>query len=99
MRQLVVAVLMMICLSSCLKQSIADAMIAEQNSGTRGGVATMTYSVKGNTVTTSVGNADGQDPRGYQLGCSKTIYPGTSNTVYILECLSNSGEMTYTFSI
>jgi hypothetical protein len=99
MRQLLVPFFMIIFLSSCLKQSIADAMIAEQNSGTRGGsVATMTYTVRGYTVTTSVNNADSQDPRGYQLGCSKTVYPGTNSSVYILDCLSNSGEMAFTFS-
>jgi len=97
MRQLLVAFLMIIFLSSCLKQSIADAMIAEQNSRTGSGVATMNYTVNGNTVTTSVNDADSQDPRSYQLGFSKTVFPGTNSTVYILDCLSNSGEMTYTF--
>ncbi len=99
MRQLLVAFLMIIFLSSCLKQSIADAMIAEQNSGTRGGsgVATMTYTINGNTVTTSVNNPDHQDPTVYQLGCGKTVYPGTNSTVYSLDCLSNSGEMAFTF--
>jgi hypothetical protein len=43
MRQLLVAFLMILFLSSCLKQSISDAMMADQNSGGSSGVATMTY--------------------------------------------------------
>ena len=42
---------MILFLSSCLKQSIADAMIANQNSETQAGAATMTYMINGNTVT------------------------------------------------
>lgn len=91
---------MVMLLSSCLKQSIADAMLAKQNSGTQGngpGVATMTYAVNGNTVTTTVKDPDSQNPTLYQLGCSKTLYPGTTSTVYSLDCLSTTGEMTFTF--
>src|SRR5579872_7010538 len=73
MRQLLAASLVILSLSSCLKQSIADAMLAKQRSGTQGGnspsVATMTYSVNGNTVTTSVNDPDKQMPASYQLGC------------------------------
>ena len=101
MRQLLIAFLMIIFLSSCLKQSIADAMIADQNPGTQGGnhpgVATMTYVINGNTVTTSVNDPDSQSPNAYQLGCSKILYPGTTNPLYNLDCLSTSGEMTFTF--
>jgi hypothetical protein len=101
MKQLLIAFLVIISQSSCLKQSIADAMLASQNSGSQGGsspaVATMTYSVNGNTVTTTVNDPDSQSPTIYQLGCSKTVYPGTNSTVYSLDCLSTSGEMTNTF--
>jgi hypothetical protein len=101
MRQLLIAFLMIIFLSSCLKQSIADAMIADEHSGTQGGnapgVATMTYVINGNTVTTSVNDPDNQMPTGYQLGCSKTLYPGTNNSIYSLDCLSASGELAFTF--
>jgi hypothetical protein len=100
MRRLFIVFLLSISQSSCLKQSIADAMIASQNSGTQGGapaVSTMTYAVNGNTVTTTVNNPDSQSPASYELGCSKTIYPGTNSTVYSLDCLSTSGEMTNTF--
>jgi hypothetical protein len=101
MKRLLIVFLVIISQSSCLKQSIADAMIADQNSGTTGGnspgVATMTYTINGNTVTTSVNDPDSQSPTLYQLGCSKDIYPGTNSTVYDLDCLNNSGEMTFTF--
>jgi hypothetical protein len=89
MRQLLVAFLMILFLSSCLKQSIADAMMANKIS--EEGVATMSYEINGISVTTSVNNPDGQSPTAYQLGCSKT------NNVYSLDFLSNSGEMGFTF--
>ena len=101
MRHLFVASFAILLLSSCLKQSIADAMLAKQNSGTQGGgspgVATMTYSVNGNTVSNSVNDPDSQSPAAYQLGCSKTLYPGTNSTIYSLDLLSTSGEMSFTF--
>ena len=86
-------------LSSCLKQSIADAMLAKQNAGTPGspGVATISYLVNGNTVALSVKDPDSQNPAAYQLGCSKTLYPGTTSTVYSFDCVSASGELTFMF--
>lgn len=99
MRRLFIVFLVIVSQSSCLKQSIADAMIDNQNSG--GGsspaVATMTYAVNGITVTNTVNDPDSQSPTLYQLGCSKTIYPGTNSTVYILDCVGSSGEFAYTF--
>ena len=101
MRRLLIVFSVIISQSSCLKQSISDAMIASQNSGTQGGsspgVATMTYAVNGNLVTNTVNNPDSQSPTSYLLGCSKTVYPGTNSMVYSLDCLSTSGEMTNTF--
>ena len=85
------------CLSSCLKQSIADAMIADSEAPGANSVATMTYEVNGNTVTTSVKDPDSQSPTGYQLGCSKTPNPGTNSSYYDLDCISTSGEMTFIF--
>ncbi|HET7001965.1 MAG TPA: hypothetical protein VFI33_11670 [Puia sp.] len=100
MRQLLIAFLMILFLSSCLKQSIVDAMIDDQNPGTRGGnhpgVATMTYMVNGNTVINSVNNPDQQSPNAYDLGCSKTAV-GISGIVYTLDCVSTSGEFGFTF--
>ena len=87
---------MIIFLSSCLKQSIADAMIADQNPGSHPGVATMTYMVNGNTVTNSVSDPDSQSPNAYDLGCSKTLY-GPNSIVYELDCVTSSGEMGFTF--
>ncbi len=88
---------MILFLSSCLKQSIADAMIANQNSETQAGAATMTYMINGNTVTNIVTDPDSQSPNAYQLGCSKIYYPGASNPLYNIDCISTSGEMTFTF--
>jgi hypothetical protein len=97
MRKLLIAFLMILFLSSCLKQSISDAMMDKQNSGGSSGVATMTYVINGNTVTTSVNDPDSQSPTSYQLGCSKTTYPGTNSSVYNLDCVGASGETTFTF--
>jgi hypothetical protein len=75
-------------------------MMANQNSATQGGypgVATMTYTVNGNTVSISVNDPDSQWPSNYQLGCSKTLYPGTNSTIYSLDCLSSSGELGFIF--
>jgi hypothetical protein len=98
MKELLIAFLMILFLSSCLKQSIADAMLDKQNSGGSSGVATMTYMINGNTVTNSVNDPDSQSPVYYQLGCSKTLYPGTNSTVYILDCVGTTGETTFIFA-
>jgi|SRR5450432_2175321 len=100
MRKLLLTSLVILSLSSCLKESIADAMLEEQKSANQGGspaVATMTYVINGNTVTNSVSDPDSQSPTYYQLGCSKTLYPGTNNSIYSLDCVSTSGEFTFTF--
>ena len=57
----------------------------------------MTYMINGNTVTTSVNDPDSQSPNAYQLGCSKTFYPGTNSTIYTLDFLSTSGDMGFIF--
>src|SRR4029077_15885221 len=100
MKQLLIAFLMILFLSSCLKQSIADAMIAQNSATQHGnapGVATMTYLINGNTVTTSVNDPDSQSPYSFQLGCSKIFYPGATNPLYNIDCISTSGELTFTF--
>ncbi|HEY1869561.1 MAG TPA: hypothetical protein VGG71_00815 [Chitinophagaceae bacterium] len=99
MKQLLITFLMVILLSSCLKESIADAMLDSQNRTPGGGspaVATMTYEVNGSTVTLTVNDPDKQSSTGYQLGCSKTT-TGTNSVVYYLDCLNETGEMTYMF--
>jgi hypothetical protein len=98
MKQFVIFFSMAIVLSSCLKESIADAMWDKQN-GIHGGspaVATITYAVNGNTVNFSVNNPDKQSPNSYQLGCSKTPV-GINSSVYYLSSLSESGELTFMF--
>ena len=86
---------MLILLQSCLKQSIADAMMDDKEKAH--GVATMTYEVNGNAVKNSVNDPRSQSPTGYQIGCSKYIYPGTNSTVYSLDFLSTSGELSFIF--
>jgi hypothetical protein len=95
-RQLFIFFLMVIFLSSCLKQSIADAMIADQDPGAKG-VATLTYQINGNTVTTTVNGPDDQTSTDYQLICSKEPYLSTNLFLYSLDCLSTTGELTFTF--
>ena len=92
MRFYVIALSMAIFLSSCLKQSIPDAMLGK-NSGGQGKVtATLSYKINGNAVSISVNDADNQSAVPYYiLGCSKN--PG----YYNLDAISNSGETTFTF--
>jgi hypothetical protein len=91
MKSYSLAVLLTTLLSSCLKQSIPDAMLASKNSGGQGGVtATLSYKLNGNAVSISVPNADGQNPTSYTLGCTKS-------SGYNLDGISTSGEITFTF--
>ena len=95
MKQLLPVFLITLFLSSCLKQTIADAMLADSEAQV--GVATMSYEVNGNTITTSVKDPDSQSPTAYQLGCSKTLYYGTTIPIYSLDFLSTSGDMGFIF--
>ena len=81
---------MVIFLSSCLKQSIPDAMLASKNSGGPSSTtATLSYKINGNAVNISVDDADNQNFN--RLECNK--YAG----YYLLEGLSSSGETTFPF--
>lgn len=81
-----------ILLSSCLKQSIPDAMLASQDSGGQGGAtATLSFKINGNAVNISVSDAASQDPNSYTLGCTKSV------GYYSLDGLSTSGEITFAF--
>jgi hypothetical protein len=92
MKLYLVAAVISILLSSCLKQSIPDAMLASQNPGGQGDVtATLSYKINGNAVNISVSDAGSQDPSSYTLGCTK------SAGGYSLDGLSSSGEFTFTF--
>ena len=91
MKSYLITAVISILLSSCLKQSIPDAMLASQNSGGQGGAtATLSYKINGNAVNISVNNAESQNPNYYTLGCTKS-------TGYSLDGLSSSGEITFTF--
>jgi hypothetical protein len=91
MRLYLITAVIPILLSSCLKQSIPDAMLASQNSGGQGGAtATLSYKINGNAVNISVSNAHSQNPNYYTLGCTKSAG-------YSLDGISSSGEITFTF--
>lgn len=91
MKLYITAAVAAILFSSCLKQSIPDAMLAAKNSGGQGPVtATLSYKVNGDAVNISVNDADNQDRNYYMLGCSKS-----GN--YALEALSSSGELAFVF--
>lgn len=92
MKLFVITTVAAILFSSCLKQSIPDAMLAAKNyDRQRNSVtATLSYEVNGNAVNISVNDADNQDRNYYTLGCSKS-----GN--YTLQALSSSGELAFTF--
>jgi hypothetical protein len=78
--------------SSCLKQSIPDAMLAVQDPGGQGSAtATLSYEINGNAVKISVIDADNQDSNSYTLGCTK------SYGSYTLDGVASSGEITFSF--
>jgi hypothetical protein len=74
--------------SSCLKQSIPDAMLASKESSTEG-AATLSYELNGNPVKISV--AGNQNLNSYRLRCEKSV------GFYALSGLSSSGETTFLF--
>ncbi|MEO6455935.1 MAG: hypothetical protein ABIN97_17775 [Ginsengibacter sp.] len=90
MKFYLIAGVMVIFLSSCLKQSIPDAMLASKNPG-GSATATLSYKINGNAVNISVDNADKQNPNLYTLGCSKNA------GYYALQGLSSAGETTFVF--
>ena len=75
MKQLLIFICLSIVLSSCLKESITDAMLQSQNSNGSNGyianAASMSYWVNGVNVKAVVNNPDSQSPNSYQLGCTK----------------------------
>jgi hypothetical protein len=78
-----------ILLSSCLKQSIPDAMLNKNSSG--GITATMSYELNGNPVNISVDDAHNLGYNSYILGCSK--FSG----YYAFQGLSDYGETSFAF--
>ncbi|MGN6542515.1 MAG: hypothetical protein ACTHKY_17035 [Ginsengibacter sp.] len=92
MKFYLIASVMMIFFSSCLKQSIPDAMLASKNPGGHGSAtATLSYEINGNSVNISVDDADNQSSPYRTLYCSKD--PGSYN----LSGVSNTGEITFSF--
>ena len=82
----------MILFSSCLKQSIPDAMLGSKNSNGQGSTATLSYEINSNPVNITVDDADNQGSNtNYILGCSKN--PG----YYNLDAVSSTGEFTFSF--
>ncbi|QEC68897.1 hypothetical protein FRZ67_16860 [Panacibacter ginsenosidivorans] len=71
--------------SSCLKQSIPDAMLGKHG----GGTATLSYEFNGEAVNISVPDADNQMPGNYKLACTKSGF-------YYLEAIGG-GEFAFTF--
>lgn len=82
---------MVIFLSSCLKQSIPDALLQQNSGGNSNVTATLSYEVNGNAVNLSVNDAANQDPNSYSLGCTKSLGE------YFLDGLTNTGEFTFHF--
>ena len=77
-----------ISLSSCLKQSIADAMLDTPNN--KKVTATLSYEINGTQVNISVEDADRQIPGNRRLYCQKS-------NGYILEGVGSAGDFVFTF--
>ncbi len=90
MRFYITALLMVVFLSSCLKQSIPDAILGKKNAGNI--TATLSYKLNGNDVRISVADADNQSTYPYyKLGCSK------NSGYYNLAAITDAGETTFSF--
>ena len=77
--------------SSCLKQSIPDAMLSAKQSGSGSFAASLSYELNGNPVQLTAADAGNQNPNSYTLGCSK------SAGFYSFSGLGGSGETTFLF--
>jgi hypothetical protein len=86
-----VAAIISLLFSSCLKQSIADAMLNAKTSSTGGATASLSYELNGNPVKITVANAGRQDPNAYSLGCTK------SPSMYSFSGLNTTGETNFLF--
>lgn len=74
--------------TSCLKQSIADAML--NPSGSKKVTATLSYEINGNPVNISVEDADRQIPGNRKLSCEK-------GNGYVLSGVGSFGDFVFTF--
>ena len=77
-------------LSSCLKQSIADAMVSNSNNQKNKITATLSYEINGNPVNITVNDADNQVPGNRILVCEKS-------NGYNLSGRISSGDFVFTF--
>jgi hypothetical protein len=81
-------VVMMVVMSSCLKQSIADAMLNEE--GTKKITATLSYEINGNKVNVLVPDAGNQVQGNRKLYCEKM-------NGFVLSALVDNGDFVFTF--
>ncbi|SRR5579871_5747265 len=92
MKFYLIMVAVMIFLSSCLKQSIPDAMLSSKSASGQGdATATLSYKVNGNLVSLTVADAKSQNPNNYSLGCTK------ESNYYSFDALTDAGEFTFMF--
>lgn len=85
MKYYLTGTILMIVFSSCLKQSIPDAMLGS----TKGTTATLSYKINGNAVNISVDDADNQSVySGYTLSVTKNA------GYYVLAASGSTGEIT-----
>ncbi|MGN6531575.1 MAG: hypothetical protein ACTHK0_07465 [Ginsengibacter sp.] len=89
MKFYIIALITAISLSSCLKDSISDAMLASTNAEKQGSTATLSYEVNGSAVSVSVNDATNWNGSYHILSCEKN--PG----YYALGSVSNSGEFVF----
>jgi hypothetical protein len=88
MKSFLIVTAITIFLSSCLKQSIPDAMLG--NSNKHKIAASLSYEINGNLVSISVDDADNQEPGYHKLECVKS-------NGYILGAISSTGDFVFTF--
>jgi len=92
MKQLAVYLLLAVTLSSCLKETIAGAMMKSETGGSGSSAISMSYQVNGVLVQTTVNEVTNQLSTYYRLSCTKT-----TNYSYVLSFVSTSGELTFQF--
>lgn len=98
MKQFGAYILVAIVLSSCSKQSIADAMLQKEEQGSGGGSISMSYQVNGALVKTVVSDAANQGSL-KKLVCQKSFYDinGMNYYRFVLSLGSTSSELVFLF--
>lgn len=91
MKFCVLAFALVLLFSSCLKESIPDAMLNSQSAGGQiAGTASLSCEINGIAVKMSVPNAGSQNPSYYTLGCTKSTY-------YSFDASPSTGEISFNF--